>query len=63
MFITDPLDQLAVAGARGRELRAEAEAERVRPAAGTRRTLAASLRWAADRLDAAPAARRPASQS
>lgn len=54
MFITDPIDALAVAHERGNRLRAEAEAERmIRGPSGTRRALAAALRRAADRLDPA----------
>ncbi len=57
MFTSDPLDALAVAHERGRRLRAEAAAERLRGAPGTRRALAVTLRRAADRLDPAPLAR------
>lgn len=58
MFTGDPFAALAVAHQRGRRLRAEAAAERLRGASGTRRALAVSLRRAADRLDPAPLARR-----
>jgi len=54
---SDPLD---VAHERGRRLRAEAAAERLRGTSRTRHVLAASLRRAADRLDPAPLARRTA---
>jgi hypothetical protein len=60
MFITDPLDALGVAHARGRQLRAEAAAERLPGTSGTRRAIAVSLRRAADRLDPAALARTPA---
>jgi hypothetical protein len=59
MLITDPLDQLAVAHARGRGLRAEAAAERLRDISRTRRAIAGSLRRAADRLDPSLRALRP----
>jgi hypothetical protein len=62
MVTSDPLDALVLAHERARHLRAEAAAERLRSAPGTRRTLAVSLRLAADRLDPAPLVRRPASQ-
>jgi len=57
MFTSDPLDALVVAHERGRQLRAEAAAERLRGTSATRRALAVSLRRAADRLDPAPLAR------
>ena len=58
MFIAHPFDVLVVAHERGRQLRAEAAAQRRRGSSGrTRRTLALSLRRAADRLDPAPLAR------
>jgi hypothetical protein len=60
MFTGDPLDALVVAHERGRELRAEAAAERLRGTSRTRRAIAVSLRRAADRLDLAPLARRSA---
>jgi hypothetical protein len=63
MLTSDPLEFLALAHGRGRRLRAEAAAERLRGTSGTRRKLAVSLRRAADRLDPAPYANRPASQS
>jgi hypothetical protein len=59
MFITDPFDALVIAHARGRQLRAEATAERLR-GTSRRRALASSLRRLADRLDAAPLAPLPA---
>jgi len=60
MFTGDPVDLLVVAHERGRQLRADAAAERLRGTSGTRRVLAASLRRAADRLDPAQlAALRP----
>jgi hypothetical protein len=59
MNITNPLDALAVAHAYGRELRAEAAAERLFGTSGTRRAIAAALRRAADRLDPAALAPRP----
>jgi hypothetical protein len=60
MFITDPFDALVIAHARGRQLRAEATAERLRGTSPGRRALASSLRRLADRLDAASLAPRPA---
>jgi hypothetical protein len=63
MLTNDPLEVLGVAHERGRRLRAEAAAERLRGPTGTRRALAMSLRRAADRLDPGPFAKRPASQS
>ena len=60
MFTSHPLDALVVAHERGRQLCAEAAAERLRGTSGTRRALALFLRRAADRLDPAPLARRPA---
>jgi hypothetical protein len=60
MFITDPFDALVVAHARGRQLRAEATAERLCGTSGTRRAIALFLPRAADRLDHAALARRPA---
>ena len=60
MLNDHPDDALDVADERGRRLREEAAAERVRRDAGTRRTLAASLRRLADRLDPVPFAPRPA---
>lgn len=57
MFTGDPLDALFVAHERGRRLRAEAAAECLRGASGSRRALAVTLRRAADRLDPAPLAR------
>jgi hypothetical protein len=59
MLITDPLDQLAVAHARGRELQAEATAERLRGISRTRRAVAGSLRRVAERLDPSLRALRP----
>jgi hypothetical protein len=63
MFSSNRLDALALAHDRGRQLRAEAAAERVRDTLGTGRALAAPLRRAADRLDPASLSRRPATQS
>ena len=61
MFTTsDPRDLLVLTHERSRRLREEPAAERLRPASGTRRALAASLRRAADHLDRAPFAPRPA---
>jgi hypothetical protein len=60
MNISNPLDALAVAHAHGRELRADAAAERLFGTSGTRRAIALALRRLADRLDAAPLAARPA---
>jgi hypothetical protein len=60
MFISYPLDALAAAHAHGRELRAEAAAERLFASSGTRRAIAVWLRRAADRLDPAVLAARPA---
>ena len=56
MFIGHPLDALAVAHQRGRELCAEAAAERLLGPSWTRRALAGSLRRAADHLDPVHAA-------
>ena len=53
-LIPDPRDQLTVAQERGAELRADAEAARLRSPQRTRRALAASLRRAAEKLDPAP---------
>jgi hypothetical protein len=63
MFTINSLDVLFVAHQRGRELQAEAAAERLGGPSLTRRALAAYLRHAADRLDPAPLTRRPARQS
>jgi hypothetical protein len=64
MFISNPLDALAAAHEHGRELRAEAAAERLFGTSGTRRAIAVALRRAADRLDpAALAPRRPFSSA
>ena len=60
MFTSDPYSALVVAHERARHLRAEAAAERFRRRPDARRTLAASLRHLADRLDPAPFAPRPA---
>ena len=60
MFTGNPLDALAVAHARGRELRAEAAAERLCGTTGARRAIAVSLRRAADRLDPTALSPRPA---
>jgi len=56
-MFTDPLDGLAQIRERGRRLRAEAAAERLRGPSWTRRALAASLRRATDHLEPAPLAR------
>lgn len=60
MFTTDPRAALAVAHQRARHLRREAADQRLGHGSGTRRALAASLRRAANRLDPAPFAPRPA---
>lgn len=60
MLPYDPRDALVLAHERARHLREETAAERLRRASGTRRALAASLRRAANRLDPAPLAPRPA---
>ncbi len=62
MLNSNPLDGLVVAQERGRRLRAEAAAERLRRPSPTRRALALSLRRAADRLDPAPLSWRAALQ-
>ena len=62
-MFTSTIDSLAVAQQHGRELHAEAAAERFRSAPRPRRLLAAWLRRAADRLDARPLAPKPARQS
>lgn len=62
MLSTDPLDALVLDHARARDLRAQAAVERLRPISTTRRAAAGLLRRAANRLDRAPIARRPASQ-
>jgi hypothetical protein len=59
MLTTDPSHALVVAHQRGRELQAEAAAERLFGTSGTRRSLAAFLRRAADRLDRGPLAPSP----
>ena len=56
MITTDPRDALALSAQRGNQLQAEAAAERMRERSKLRRTLALSLRRAADRLDPAPRA-------
>jgi hypothetical protein len=63
MLTTNPIDALLVAHQRGRELQAQAAAERLGGTSGIRGALAAYLRRAADRLDPAPLTRRPARQS
>lgn len=60
MLTSDPHDVLLVAHAHSRRLRAETAAERLRPTSGARRALAVALHRAADRLDRAPFAPRPA---
>jgi hypothetical protein len=62
MLTNDPRAALALAHQRSIHLRAEAAAERLRGSSPARRALAESLRRAADRLERAPLARRPASQ-
>ena len=51
MFTSDPRDVLVVAHDHIRHLREETSANRFRPRTKARRTLAASLRRAAERLD------------
>ena len=51
MLIHDPFDDLAAAHSRGRRLRAEAAAERLRGTSRPRRALAETLRRAAEHLD------------
>jgi hypothetical protein len=65
MSSNHPLDALglALAHQHGGHLRAQAATRRVLGTSPRRRDFAASLRRAADRLDATPLARRPASQS
>jgi hypothetical protein len=63
MVPTHALDTLALAHAHGGHLRAVAAAERARGISPRRRSLAASLRRAAGRLNPTPLAPRPASQS
>ena len=60
MLTSDPRYALVLAHERARRLREESAAERLRRSSGTRRALAESLRRAADRLDPAPFAPRPA---
>ena len=55
-LVPHPVDALALAHQRGDVLRAEAAAERLLGASPARRSVAASLRWFADRLDPAAAA-------
>jgi hypothetical protein len=52
-MLTHPHEDLDVLDRRGRELRAEAAAERSRGVSGPRHAVADALRWAADRLDPA----------
>jgi len=52
-MLTHPHDDLDVLDRRGRELRAEAEAERGRGVSPARHALAGALRWTANRLDPA----------
>jgi hypothetical protein len=63
MFTSDSHGALALAHERGRHLRTEAEADRLRGTSQRRPALAASLRRAADRLESASLAGRPAAQS
>ena len=60
MFVAHPLDLLAVAHERARDLCQEAAIARLHNAAGTRNVLAASLRRLANRLDPAPLSARTA---
>ncbi len=60
MLTTDPRDALALAHHRTRSLRDEAVAEHLRQRPWTRRTVAASLRHLAERIDPMPLAHRPA---
>jgi hypothetical protein len=60
MFISDPRDALVLAHEHTRHLYEETAAERLRLAVRKHDTLAALLRRAADRLDPAPLAHRPA---
>jgi uncharacterized membrane protein YfbV (UPF0208 family) len=60
MVASDPRDALVLAHEHIRHLREETAAERLRRKSPTRRALADSLRRAADRLDRAPLAARPA---
>jgi hypothetical protein len=57
MLTSHPRDALVLAQERARRLREETAADDLRPASGTRRALATSLRRAANRLDPAPLAR------
>ena len=61
-MFTSTIDSLALAQQHGRELRAQAAAERLCGAPRKRRVLAASVRRAADRLDPMPLAPKPARQ-
>ena len=58
-MLTHPYDDLDLVHRRGRELRAEAAAERERGVSTVRHALATGLRRAADRLDRARVAPRP----
>lgn len=60
MFTCNPLDALAVAHVRGGELRAEAAMDRLGGTSAARHAIAVFLRRAADRLDPAALAPRPA---
>jgi hypothetical protein len=60
MLTTDPHYALVMAHEHGRQLNGEAATRRLCRRSGTRRALAASLRHAADRLDQALLAPRPA---
>jgi hypothetical protein len=60
MVTSDPHDALVFAHQHARQLRAERAAERLRHGSVTRRALAAALRRAANRVDPAPFAPRPA---
>jgi hypothetical protein len=60
MVTNDPRDALALAHEHARRLREESAADRLRPASGSRRAFAGSLRRAADWIYPVPLARRPA---
>jgi hypothetical protein len=58
-MLTHPVHDLDLVHQRGRELRAEAAAERLRGVSPARHAIAVALRRAADRLDPARLAPRP----
>lgn len=62
MFITDPQYNVILAREHGQRLRAEVAAERLHGASSLRRFVAASLRRAADRVEAGCSASRPAAR-